>query len=153
MILFDSVFSSTLVLPPSVNHRLQFIAVGSIRIFCNVFKSPRIVNPPTQMFTASAMLRTRRVLKKVNRFLFVGRMERKKLERPREKAAKRIRDSRRDAALKGRRPKACQPDTDSTQIGGGMRNDPGHTSSYQIQALSSHMLNNFYINISSLYNL
>ena len=52
----------------------------------------------------------------------------KKLERPREKAAKRIRDSRRDAALKGRRPKACQPETDSTQIAGGMRNDPGHAS-------------------------
>ena len=50
----------------------------------------------------------------------------KKLERPREKAAKRIRDSRRDAALKGRRPKACQPETNSTQIAGGMRNDPGH---------------------------
>ena len=49
----------------------------------------------------------------------------KRLERPREKAAKRIRDSRRDAALKGRRPKACHAETGPTPIAVGMRNDPG----------------------------
>ena len=37
--------------------------------------------PPTMRLTKAVMLRTRRVSKKVNRFLFVGRMEKKVLQR------------------------------------------------------------------------
>ena len=36
------------------------------------------------MFTEAVRLRTREVFKKVSRFLFVGRMEKKKLERARQ---------------------------------------------------------------------
>ena len=37
--------------------------------------------PPTMRLTKAVMLRTRRVSKKVNRFLFVGRMEKNVLQR------------------------------------------------------------------------
>ena len=55
-----------------------------MRIFCSDVKFPRLVTPPTMTLTAAVMLRTRMVSKYVSRFLFVGRMEKKKLERAKQ---------------------------------------------------------------------
>ena len=55
-----------------------------MRIFCSDVKFARLITPPTMTLTAAVMLRTRMVSKYVSRFLFVGRMEKKKLERAKQ---------------------------------------------------------------------